>query len=222
MTYGGYLQLDQLLAAQTPLSSRRTTTRCCSSSSTRPASCGSSCMLHELDAALGARARRRARGRPSRSSRASKHIQRMLFEQWGVLETLTPSEYLRVPRRARAGERLPVLQYRRIEFLLGNKDADMLKLFAHDAEPHARAASALERAVALRRVPALPRAPRPRGARRRASSATSRSRYERAPGVLRGVPRDLRGARAATGTRTRCARSSSTSRSASSSGASAT
>ncbi len=40
MTYAGYLQLDCLLSAQRPLSSRRTTTRCCSSSSTRSRNCG--------------------------------------------------------------------------------------------------------------------------------------------------------------------------------------
>ena len=34
-----------------------------------------------------------------------KQIQRQLTEQWSVLETLTPSEYLRVPRRARARRR---------------------------------------------------------------------------------------------------------------------
>ena len=45
LTYGGYLRLDRLLAAQEPLSGSatarpRATTRCCSSSSTRCPSCG--------------------------------------------------------------------------------------------------------------------------------------------------------------------------------------
>jgi len=44
LTYGGYLRLDRLLAAQLPLSGgtggRRGTTKCCSSSSTRCPSCG--------------------------------------------------------------------------------------------------------------------------------------------------------------------------------------
>ncbi len=35
------------------------------------------------------------------------------------------------------------LQYRELEFLLGNKNADMLKVFAHDAAAHARLARAL-------------------------------------------------------------------------------
>ena len=50
-------------------------------------------MIHELKAAIALRPRRIASTRASRSSRASKLIQKQLFEQWAVLETLTPSEY---------------------------------------------------------------------------------------------------------------------------------
>jgi tryptophan 2,3-dioxygenase len=42
MSYGDYLRLDRLLAAQVPRSDPRSTTSCSSSSSTRPPSCGSS------------------------------------------------------------------------------------------------------------------------------------------------------------------------------------
>ena len=40
MSYGGYLDLPTLLAAQRPTRGPSTTTSCCSSSSTRPPSCG--------------------------------------------------------------------------------------------------------------------------------------------------------------------------------------
>jgi tryptophan 2,3-dioxygenase len=61
-----------------------------------------------------------------------KQVQRQLFEQWGVLETLTPSEYMEFRPVLGASSGFQSLQYRVLEFLLGNKNADMLKLFEHD------------------------------------------------------------------------------------------
>ena len=52
MSYGSYLALDELLAAQRPQSVPvSTTTRCCSSSSTRPRELWLKLLLHELRAA---------------------------------------------------------------------------------------------------------------------------------------------------------------------------
>jgi len=61
-----------------------------------------------------------------------KQVQRQLFEQWAVLETLTPSEYLEFRGVLGPSSGFQSLQYRQIEFLLGNKNAGMLKVFAHD------------------------------------------------------------------------------------------
>src|SRR6266566_112333 len=63
-----------------------------------------------------------------------KLIQKQLFEQWAVLETLTPSEYeaFRPVLGHSSGFQSP--QYRAIEFLLGNKNASALEVFRHDAE----------------------------------------------------------------------------------------
>ena len=57
-----------------------------------------------------------------------KHIQRTLTEQWSVLATLTPTEYAEfrgVPRPRSSG--FQSWQYRAVEFMLGNKNADMLR-----------------------------------------------------------------------------------------------
>jgi tryptophan 2,3-dioxygenase len=59
-------------------------------------------------------------------------VQRQLFEQWAVLETLTPSEYLEFRGVLGPSSGFQSLQYRMIEFMLGNKNAGMLKVFAHD------------------------------------------------------------------------------------------
>jgi tryptophan 2,3-dioxygenase len=63
-----------------------------------------------------------------------KQIQRQLFEQWAVLETLTPSEYMEFRHVLGPASGFQSLQYRLVEFLLGNKNADMTKVFAYDEE----------------------------------------------------------------------------------------
>jgi tryptophan 2,3-dioxygenase len=55
-----------------------------------------------------------------------------LFEQWGVLETLTPSEYAQFRHVLGPASGLQSRQYRAIEFILGNKQMDFLAVFAHD------------------------------------------------------------------------------------------
>ena len=73
-----------------------------------------------------------------------KQVQRQLFEQWGVLETLTPNEYLEFRHVLGPASGFQSLQYRLIEFLLGNKNADMVAVFAHDPEARADLVRTLE------------------------------------------------------------------------------
>ncbi len=54
-----------------------------------------------------------------------------LFDQWAVLETLTPSEYMEFRGVLGNASGFQSFQYRKLEFLLGNKNADTLKVFAH-------------------------------------------------------------------------------------------
>jgi tryptophan 2,3-dioxygenase len=62
----------------------------------------------------------------------AKQIQRQLFEQWAVLETLTPSEYARFRDVLGPASGLQSFQFRAIEFLLGNKNARLVDLQRHD------------------------------------------------------------------------------------------
>jgi tryptophan 2,3-dioxygenase len=73
-----------------------------------------------------------------------KQIQRQLFEAWSVLETLTPSEYMQFRHVLGPASGFQSLQYRTIEFLLGNKNADMIKVFRYDPEQQARLRAVLE------------------------------------------------------------------------------
>jgi tryptophan 2,3-dioxygenase len=55
-----------------------------------------------------------------------------LFDQWAVLETLTPSEYMEFRSVLGNASGFQSFQYRKVEFLLGNKNSDTIKVFAHD------------------------------------------------------------------------------------------
>ena len=57
----------------------------------------------------------------------AKLIQMQLFEQWGVLETLTPSEYLEFRGVLGNASGFQSFQYRKLEFLLGNKNRDAIR-----------------------------------------------------------------------------------------------
>ena len=73
-----------------------------------------------------------------------KQIIRQLFEQWGVLETLTPSEYVKFRHVLGPASGMQSVQYRTIEFLLGNKDAKMIRPFAHKPDAHRQIKADLE------------------------------------------------------------------------------
>src|SRR5690606_17805508 len=74
----------------------------------------------------------------------AKQVLRQLTEQWSVLETLTPSEYMGFRDVLGPSSGFQSLQYRSIEFLLGNKNADMLAVFAHDPAGQAQLQQVLD------------------------------------------------------------------------------
>jgi tryptophan 2,3-dioxygenase len=142
LTYGGYLQLDTLLAAQMPLSQPPHHDELLFIIQHQTSELWMKLTIHELRGAL---AHLRAdRVDPCLKMLARvKTIQRQLTEQWSVLETLTPSEYLEFRHVLGPASGFQSLQYRLIEFLLGNKNADMLRVFAHDAAAHTELARVL-------------------------------------------------------------------------------
>ena len=103
-----------------------------------------------------------------------KQIQRLLFEQWAVLETLTPSEYVEFRDVLGSSSGFQSHQYRSIEFLLGSKNAAMLAVFSNDAEKHAALKAILEAPSLYDEYLLYTRATVCRS-RRNASSATGRS-----------------------------------------------
>jgi tryptophan 2,3-dioxygenase len=62
-----------------------------------------------------------------------KALQRQLFEQWSVLETLTPTEYVQFRDVLGHASGFQSVQYRVVEFLLGNKNAATIDVFGPDS-----------------------------------------------------------------------------------------
>ena len=88
-------------------------------------------MIHELRAAI-AHVRSDALEPSFKILARVKLIQKQLFEQWSVLETLTPSQYEGFRPALGTSSGFQSAQYRAIEFLLGNKNAAILDVFHHD------------------------------------------------------------------------------------------
>jgi tryptophan 2,3-dioxygenase len=141
LSYGGYLRLDLLLSAQQPISRPEHHDELLFIIQHQVAELWLKLVIHELRSALDCLQRDKLDAVQKILARV-KQVQRQLFEQWAVLETLTPSEYLQFRHLLGPASGFQSLQYRLVEFLLGNKNADMVKVFAHDpaAQEELRAA----------------------------------------------------------------------------------
>ncbi len=135
MSYGGYLCLDELLACQRPLSNPPLHDEMLFIVQHQTSELWMKLMLHELKAAIGY-VRQDQLGPCFKILARVKQIQRQLFEQWAVLETLTPSEYAEFRPALGSSSGFQSHQYRSIEFLLGNKHAAMLDVFRHEPEKY--------------------------------------------------------------------------------------
>jgi tryptophan 2,3-dioxygenase len=142
-TYAGYLRLDRLLDAQAPVSDPPHHDEMLFIVQHQVAELWLRLVIHELSSAL-ADLRADAVGPCLKKLARVKQIQRQLFEMWGVLETLTPSECVKFRGVLGDASGFQSLQYRLVEFLLGNKNADMLEVFAHDPAACAQLQAVLE------------------------------------------------------------------------------
>ncbi|WP_269792742.1 tryptophan 2,3-dioxygenase family protein [Stenotrophomonas sp. Iso1] len=143
LTYGGYLRLDQLLSAQQPLSNPPHHDEMLFIIQHQTSELWLKLLAHELRAAM-AHLQRDEVWQCRKVLARSKQVLRLLTEQWAVLETLTPSEYMGFRDVLGPSSGFQSLQYRYIEFLLGNKNADMLNVFAHDPDGQAQLRQVLE------------------------------------------------------------------------------
>jgi tryptophan 2,3-dioxygenase len=140
LTYAGYLCLDRLLTAQHPLSGRPGVPARHDEMlfiiQHQTSELWMKLAIHELKAAVAFVREDRLDACFKILARV-KAIQKQLFEQWAVLETLTPSEYEAFRPALGTSSGFQSAQYRALEFLLGNKEAALVDVFRYDPAVHA-------------------------------------------------------------------------------------
>jgi tryptophan 2,3-dioxygenase len=135
MSYGDYLALDQLLTAQHPRSQPPQHDELLFIVQHQTSELWLKLMLHELRSARSLLASDELSPALKRLARVERILE-VLTEQWSVLATLTPSEYAEIRPFLATSSGFQSWQYRAVEFLLGNKNADMVRVFDSDAAAH--------------------------------------------------------------------------------------
>ncbi|MEA3411651.1 MAG: tryptophan 2,3-dioxygenase family protein [Pseudomonadota bacterium] len=137
LRYSDYLRLDRLLAAQRPLSDPPHPDELLFIIQHQTSELWMKLVLHEL---MGA-------GRcldADEADQSLKHlarvrlVQRQLFDQWAVLETLTPAEYAHFRDGLGNASGFQSFQFRAIECLLGAREPGLLEGFRNEPPSHAQ------------------------------------------------------------------------------------
>jgi len=131
MSYGDYLHLDAVLGAQHPLSPDHNEMLFIVQHQT--SELWMKLMLHELRAAVAAIAADDLPPAFKMLARVSR-IMEQLVHAWDVLSTMTPPEYSAIRPYLSSSSGFQSWQYRCIEFMMGNKNAAMLKAHERHAD----------------------------------------------------------------------------------------
>ncbi len=141
--YTAYLQLDKLLGAQRPLSKPPHHDEMLFIVQHQVAELWIKLLIHEFGRAveyiqaddMSPAVKNLARCR---------HIQNQLYNQWKVLDTLTPSEYAQFRHVFGKASGFQSAQYRILEFMLGNKSRSILTVYEHQPEWYEKLQHALD------------------------------------------------------------------------------
>jgi len=134
MSYGDYLQLDDILNAQKPLSPDHNEMLFIVQHQT--SELWMKLMLHELSAAIRHIDQDELPDAFKMLARVSQ-IMSQLVHAWDVLATMTPPEYSAIRPYLAQSSGFQSWQYRCIEFSMGNKNATMLLPHSHRPDLHA-------------------------------------------------------------------------------------
>lgn len=142
MSYGDYLHLEGILSQQHPLSAAHDELLFIVQHQT--SELWMKLVIHELTAAR----EMLKRGDTSNMFKMLARVAR-IFEQlnsaWDVLRTMTPSDYTRFREALGPSSGFQSYQYRLIEFILGNRNPNMLKPHEHVPDVHAILSAELAR-----------------------------------------------------------------------------
>jgi tryptophan 2,3-dioxygenase len=131
LSYGEYLKLDKVLTAQQPLTHEHDEMMFIIVH--QSSELWMRLMLHELDAAMECVRRDDLDPSFKMLARVSR-VQEQLISTWGVLSTMTPFEYSAFRNALGRSSGFQSVQYRLLEFTLGNKNADMVRVHRRDPE----------------------------------------------------------------------------------------
>ncbi len=140
--YTAYLRLDQLLSAQMPLSDPPHHDEMLFIIQHQVAELWIKLVIHEVGGAIRFMRQDRLPEAVKNLARV-RQIQSQLYNQWQVLDTLTPSEYVEFRHVFGKASGFQSAQYRILEFVLGNKGRKMMSYYAHQPEWYARLEEAL-------------------------------------------------------------------------------
>ncbi len=140
LSYGAYLNLDQVLSAQRPLTGEHDELVFIIIHHVQEL--WLKLVAHELELAI---ASVRADDLPPAFKALARvtRIQEQLIRAWDVLSTMTPADYLAFRNALGPASGFQSFQYRLVEFRLGAKDARMVLPHRHAPEHHARLTAAL-------------------------------------------------------------------------------
>lgn len=140
--YTGYLQLDRLLDAQTPLSDPPHHDEMLFIIQHQVAELWIKLLIHEIGSAI-VHLRKDELPQAVKNLARVRHVQNQLYNQWKVLDTLTPAEYAEFRHVFGKASGLQSAQYRILEFKLGNKNRSTMAVYEHQPEWYARLDDAL-------------------------------------------------------------------------------
>ncbi|MFT9596392.1 tryptophan 2,3-dioxygenase [Mesobacillus sp.] len=145
LSYGSYLQLDNILSSQHRLSDHHDEMLFIIIH--QASELWMKLILHEVSAAIDCIRKNDLEPSFKMLSRVSR-IQQQLIQSWSVLSTLTPAEYMEFRDKLGHSSGFQSYQNRLIEFALGQKQAHVLSVYKHDADLYKKMEDALhERSI---------------------------------------------------------------------------
>ena len=133
MSYGDYLHLDEILSAQHPLSTQHDEMLFIIIH--QASELWMKLCLHELTAARE-HIRRDDLGPSFKMLARVSRIQQQLVQSWDVLATMTPAEYSLFRNQLGRASGFQSVQYRMLEFIIGNKNADTIEVHRRDPKTY--------------------------------------------------------------------------------------
>ncbi|WP_226678666.1 tryptophan 2,3-dioxygenase [Mesobacillus jeotgali] len=145
LSYGSYLQLDNILTSQHRLSDHHDEMLFIIIH--QASELWMKLILHEVSAAIDCIRKNDLEPSFKMLSRVSR-IQQQLIQSWSVLSTLTPAEYMEFRDKLGHSSGFQSYQNRLIEFALGQKQSHVLSVYKHDADLYKKMDKALhERSI---------------------------------------------------------------------------